>query len=378
MKICIPLRDHITQDLRLGNFRGEGRWERNALEAVSKSPLVTDVYTLGYEWDRGSSVSDKYRGSMTPEHSENTTLLMFDWNLSHASAFRYKGIVTNIFGGPWDAQIEEVNKFHSEYGNKFMFSTVYPYFYKNSETLLHLSKFIPKEDIIFLPYPSIPESHYDDRFYNKSLLWCWRIIFMRTLINGVKNHYLDDISSDPCRGSAALLYWAMNKLKEDKSLTLSIMTGWEKDEAKDFVDNQILWIKEDINDYFWSAAPLKPYLDIRSRVTIEYGKDWSEVLNRYSSSKLLLNYNDRFGGAEAAMFGVPFIGSGPRGIFTECPEYLYTGSVQTAFDTLDRLFTDHAFYTKTALSYNRYAVEHYSHEVFCKCLHDILVERNMV
>jgi len=363
MKICIPLRSPASSDLKLDNLRSESRWERQALEACVQSPLVDVVYTLGCSWHGGTAVSSKYKGPLGPNDAADTVLLVQDCNLGWITKYKYKAIIVNIFAGPWVEQLEAISEVVAQYGDRFIFSVGFPVLYRNEGAMSHLQKFLSKDNIVLLPQPGIPRPRYKDCFDNKTLLWAWRLIFF------------SQITTDPG------ITWALDKLREDDSLDLYILTGWKRNEVKDLVDGEVVWITENIEDYFWSREEFKPYIDLRSRVVVEYSLSWGAVLDKYSEAKLLAYCGKYFGGPplEAATFGVPFVGnSWTHGALVDCPGYLVASGAEEASVLLDRLMVDREFYVEKALSYHQYAVTNYTYASFCKNIYSILEERGIV
>jgi hypothetical protein len=360
--VCVWLRDPASSNLKEGNLRSEARWERQVLEACLQSPLIQNVYTAGCVWKDGSLVSTKYKGQINKESAKNSILLIQDWNFDRVTAYNYKGVIVNIFAGPWLNEIGEVSKAAARYGDRLVFTIGFPILYKNLSAISHLEKFLPKRNILSLPVPAIPASFYENRFNNKTLLWTWRLISVSAL------------ASNPG------LLWAFSKLRTDPSLTLSVLTGWKPSEVTDVIDGVAVKIKEPLTEYLWAKPELSEYKDLKNRVIIEDGIGWDQALKKYSQSKLLVVHGKYFGGPplEAAMHGVPFIGTSLKeGALAECPEYLYTGNTKEAYEMLDRLLIDEDFYVKTAKAYHDYAINLFSYTAFCNNLGVIFNSRGM-
>jgi len=381
MRVCISLRCSIGNNLWEDNLRSEPRWERLVLEACISNPEVTEIYTTGYEWPNGRLATEKYRGLIKSFSPHDCILLIQDWNASIITSHPFRAVIVNIFHGPWMEQIEEVKQTTAKLGNNIFFVIGHSVLYseeKNPTPPLpgeafnmrgrgnpkhsHLKNFTTMERLFYLPLPWIPQSYYEDRFFNKVLLFSQRLIFVHQLTN------------------STIIKWAMNKMQKNPELKLKILTGWCPGEPKDHINNVTFFLKEDINDYFWKLDELQPYLNIKDRVKIHLGIDWSDILRICSISKLYITHEKHYGGPpmEAGMFGIPFIGTGSWGALADCPDYIYTPCDKEACTILDRLMTDHDYYNKIALSYNKYAVETYSFDTFNKNMNTILRSQGII
>ena len=369
MKVCVSLRDPADTDLRKGNFRTEPRWERLALEACVSNPEITEIYTLGYDWRGGCSVTSKYKGVLRSSPTD-CVLLMQDWNHSTINSHRFKAAVVNIFHGPWIEQKAEIDNVRAKLNNNVFFVLGHPTLYEDialKRTGSKMSELVSIERILSLPVPWVPESRYQDRFEIKNLLFAARLITVSQM------------------GTFSQLLWALESLLADTSLHLTILNGWKPGEAKDLVAGKMVPVADDITNHFWQLEKFKPYQSVRDRVKIRSGLDWSEVLEENAKAKLLLT-SSNYGGSpmEAAMHGLPFVGiplphwTFRAGSMVSCPGFLWTESVEEMNATLSRLLTDRDFYTETALKYHDYAMETYSFDAFNNNLNQLLKSHGVI
>ena len=371
MKVCIALRQPIRNKLREENLRSEPRWERLALEACMQNTEITDIYTLGNVLPNAYNYTNKYRGILSyQEDASDCILLVQDWNTSICKLFNYKAIIAHIFHGPWEEQKEDIatvsnsmnKKLYFAFGHPSLFNTIaIPEDKPQTLSSIHMRNFIDIDQIVFLPLPWIPESRFKDRFFQNSLLYASRLIFVSDLT------------------TKDTLYWAFQKMLSNKDLTLRIITGWFPHEVKDYINNEPVYIKKDINDYFWTLEKFLPYKEaLSSRVKIYNNLDWNQILNAYQDTKLLLTHSINYGGApmEAAMHGVPFIGTSEiDGALVDCPDYLVAKGSDELVNILDSLYSDHEFYSKIAQSYHDYVMDLYSFDAFNKRLNNILKDK---
>jgi hypothetical protein len=77
------------------------------------------------------------------------------------------------------------------------------------------------------------------------------------------------------------------------------------------------------------------------------------------------------------MNGVPFVGNGRGFAMENCPGYLTVASEQEHIETLNRLMSDHDFYSRTATSYRDYVAKTYTYEAFNNNLNKILTDRGI-
>lgn len=382
MKICISLRDPAPTDLREGNLRSEGRWERQALEACISNPLVTDIYTAGYEWSGGKNITSKYRGQITKGVAPDTVLLIqdYNWNVITGSGYTYKAVLVNIFMGPWEPQKREIKNLVDKYGNKFMFTIGYPAALEGQA--LYLKDFIDVSNILVLPVPAVPAVVEGSNFNKKILLWPYRIIFFSSL------------------SEMPVIDWALQKLITYPDLELVVATGWNRDEAKEInsTGTDAYSITRDLNEVFWEVEKHKPFISARSRVKILYSIPWKEMLTTYSNTKLMLPHATYNGGSpcEAGMYGVPFIGNGNSMTFKDCEpsfvqtamhrdgatfrgcaEFLVAGNSDQHLAMLDKLLIDEEHYNKIGNAYRDFIRRTYTYESFNNHLNNILTSRGL-
>lgn len=364
MKICVHLRDDPPANLRLSNLRSEGRWEREVFEAVLQNPLVTDVFSSGYRWP---GQHEKYRGRIKNETSRGCILLMQDWNLSVLEDRKFAGVFVNIFAGPWLEQIPEIKAKYQEYGGKLFFTMGFPIIFREEfervartdgpepEKKSHLEQFLPRDNIFLLPVPGAPYVRETSNFDKKKLLLGQRLIFI---------NQLETIKT---------LFWSLEKLQQDPSLHLDILTGWKAEEVKDYVDAQVVY-RDDIWKYFWENPAFTAYRDVANRVNIHLELDWETTLGLYSEAKLLVTYGKLFGGPpiEAGMHGVPFVGTAKTGALGDCSLYQYAENEDEACRLLDKLHSDEEHYNRIGSSYRRYVETHYTYEAFNDTLNNLI------
>jgi hypothetical protein len=356
MKVCIGIRDALSDNLRSDNLRSESRWERQVLEALLDNPMVTDVYTSGYCWGKNHA---KYRGKVNTY--DDVILITHDYSPYHIGQHNWKAIITNIFCGPWNCQVDEVNNYITRFGKRFLFTIGYRSSYEAQ--VEYLGKFTNKDCICYLPCPSAPYVIKGSGFDRKILLWPYRIIFLRTIYE-----------SPPIK-------WALQKLQKDPSLMLKIVTGWKPNEVKDLENGVAVNLKTDMNEYIWTRPEFSPYLSVRKQVELIGSADWDIMLSYYAHAKIALPH-ERYGGGppvEAGMHGVPFIGKQIiNAPYADCPNYLWTESSEEQITLLERLHTDREFYDLIANSYRDYTEKEHSYDAFNKQLNAILIERNLV
>jgi hypothetical protein len=381
MKVCISLRDPATPDLQDGNMRSEPRWERQVLEACTRNPEVTEIYTAGYEWQNGKNICSKYKGKLSTSSPNDCILIIQDWNTSVINSHPFKAAVVNIFHGPWLEQKQEVLNAIAKFKGNIFFTMGFPVLYaeelgptgpspglpysirsRTSLSSSHLENFTSKDNIYLLPVPGIPEGKFENNFNKTTLLWVSRLVFLNQLENSLT------------------LDWSLSKLDKDPSLTLEILTGWEKHEVKDYINEQVVFLEENINDAFFKLNKFQKYSHLKNRVQVHCSLSWRQVLATYGKAKLLTTHHKHYGGPplEASMHGVPFIGTANIGALGDCSEYLYTAAETDACDLLEKLLTDSEFYEKTAKDYYNYAVKTYSYDSFNKNLCQILKSRNII
>lgn len=385
--VCLSLRDPIPRNLKEGNLRSEGRWERFALEAFTTNPEVEGIYTLGYEWTGGKSVSPKYKGILPNRRVEKCVLVLQDWNnaIYKIGEYQFLAAVINIFKGPWLDQKEQIAEKQRVLKGNLFFTMGHPDTYLREFTggedhrewltdikspkvmSAHLVNFVDSDHFFFLPLPWIPKSCFQDKFNNKVLLYGNRLNFLNDLLE------------------QKTFLWALQKLSEDSSLSLRVITGWNQQAARnyDVKTGTVTYLHEigqEMNNFFWTYPEAQNYIGVRNRVFIHYSLDYPQVLAEYSNAKLLIEHATHHGGPsmEAAMHGVPFVGMPGGGSLAYCPDYLTTVDSNIACNLLDNLMSDHKFYQKIAGSYHDYVMKTYSFDAFNSTLNTYLKGKGLI
>lgn len=361
--ICVALRDPAPSNLRGNNLRSEGRWERQALEALSVNPEVSNLYTSGYEWSSGCG---NYRGLISSATAGRCVLVTQDWNASVASQYNYKACMINIFSGLWPFQIDEFRQINRNiYSDKIMFTLGFSVFYRSSDMINHMLKFIDSTDNIhYLPVPGAPYISNEDHFNRDQILWAGRRIFFSELYD------------------TEAIHWALGRLNKDEKLKLCILTGFFPNEIREYRNGiEYYDVQEEINSLFWRQEPLQPYVHLRPRVEINYAVGWDTALAKYDASKLMAYYGKHFGGPpiEASMHGVPFVASHEgNGALADCPNYVTCHSEKEACTIFDRLMDDQDYYNKIANSYRKFTSETYTYDKFNENLIALLKQKELI
>jgi hypothetical protein len=353
MKICVHLRDECTENLQSSNLRGEPRWERQALEALTSNIEVTDLYTSGKIWPNGQKYCSKYRGLIHKSHSSDVILVTHDWNYDVLLAGNYKGYIANIHSGPWATQKEEVQKKDWDMHRKIIFTYGYPVFQKTHEP--YLQQFINKSQIYCLPVPGAPQVYDNTENFNKKiLLYPIRPIFAQTIF--------DEIS----------IQWALQQLEKDSSLQLVITSAVDFNTLPDIKNKN--FIQE-----FKQQAKVKD--NLFTRITFRSALNWNDLMNIYSQTKLMIAFNSTgFGGpaVEPAMYGIPYTNHKSDGALTLITEWIKTNSNEEALSAFDRLLIDKEYYELKSQAYQRYVDDTYTYKAFNANLNKILQQQGLL
>lgn len=373
MKVCISLRDHSTQDPRQGNLRSEARWERQALEACMSNPAITEIYTAGCRWHDGHKMTAKYKGMAYARNVSDMILLMQDWNTEIIN-YGFKAAVINIFSGPWLEQQDAVKEAFAKYNGNIWFTIGFPVMLRNELGIdkadrsaegglnhtSHLEKFLPRDHILCLPVPAAPYTTNTNNFDKKKLLWVSRLIFITQMADSLT------------------LEWSLQKLVEDPTLHLEVLTGWLPSEVKTYINEQVVYV-DDIAKGFWELEKFQKYAVVQDRVSFPLNLHWSDILAKYREAKLLTTHGKMFGGPpiEAGMHAVPFVGGLPTGALLDCPDYLYAPEPE-ACRLLDKLLTDQAYYEHIGNSYRVYVSDNYTYAAFNRNLNKLLADQGLL
>lgn len=349
----------VTTALRDDPFRGEMRWERQALEALLLSDKVDRVYSLlGSVW-KSSSERPKKLVDVVSNSDVKDTVGIFYYYYNIAKSFSFRGVLFNFHIGPGMTP-EEYEYFKSIYGSKFVLT--HDCAVGNSVRQKIVEEQYGVGAVVNLPTPGVPSIHNCNNFDKDIILVYVKNLF--ALFRYPQTYWGD------------LFPWIADKLREDSNKKVLFVTGYCRADL-DFAGIH------DMESEFWSYVTTRCLVPFKDRIMLMGAVGWGDILRTLSNTKIVIGPTSTGGmPIEAASYGIPMVGTtgSSRASISYTKDFL--ASEQSLdhkyFELMDKLYYDRDFYTKTGSSYRDFVEKFYTYDAFTNRLFDIFAERGMV
>lgn len=349
-----------------GNWRGEPRWESNAVDALldqgrtvhsttdiwlSPDPRPPNLYDLNMDWVEQSVqisygvASEIYTGA-------------------YPAGLNPKYRLVQYYDGPTQETRDTFFKYAKNAPGSIVATTAFQAGLQSSR----LKQVLGAENVEWVAGPTVPCVHWDHcSFEQTGLLWAHRNFV------GLAEHQTNEMKK--------LFSLVASWLNTDPALEVVMLVTWPSIE----IGNRF---KQDGLDYFFSFACTTPLTPFKDRVKVHTSKHWIEVLEIMSKTKLVISPAEQFGGPpfEAGSYGIPsilqrqvnpFVSENGQPLF---PEVLgvQQGASQEFLNTLERLHTDRDFYCKHGNGYRKYIDKYATYAAFVARLEEIATRRGWV
>lgn len=363
LKYLVHCTAPATVSFKHGNWRGEPRWESNAVDALltqgktvhsttniwlSPDPRPTNLYDMNPDW-----MEESVQISYGVPHEIHTG--------SYPPAAKPKYRIVQYQDGPSQQKKDTFLR----YDRALPGSIAATCSFKSGSYLSRLQKVLGKDNVYWTYGPTVPQvfpAH--DSFTQPNLLWAYR--------NFCKYAEHDR------KGMTTLFGKVADYLRSDTNAKLVML-------IQPLTAEQATAISQDCRAFFLSFSftnALQPFLD---RVEVYTALDWCQVLQLMSETKLIISPAEPLGGPpfEAASYGVPTIFERNTNPFIETkgnllfPEVLRApaGFSKPFFTQLDRLNSDSAFYHKHGNAYRNFVDQHATYEAYVNKLEEIATQR---
>ncbi len=365
LKYLCHLTAPVTTTFNADNYRGEPRWERNAVDALlTQGKTVHSTNRIWYsELAKPSNLHDE---------------LHLDW-LEESALISY-GVPHEIHTGSYpeaadpkyrivqyqDGPSEKTKDTFLKYDRRLSGSIVATCAFKSHDYMAKLQAVLGTGNVEWTYGPTVPCVHEDhDSFTKKNLLWAYR-------------NFAYFAEHHP-NGMMRLMEKVSKYLKDDPELRLVILVQPNSDSE----ENRRV-IQTDCRQYFLSfpfAKVLHPYLD---RVDVHTSIHWHQVMDIMSNTRLVISPAEPLGGPpfEAASFGIPIVleqGTNPfidngRPMF---PELLSAphGFSDSWFEKIEKLFADENYFHTHGNAYRAFVKQHATFEAYVRKLDEIAAKR---
>lgn len=363
LKYLVHCTAPATVSFKHGNWRGEPRWESNAVDALltegktvhsttniwlSEAPRPSNLYDMNPDW-----MEESIQISYGVPHEIHTGY--------YPPEAKPKYRVVQYHDGPSSATKDTFLKYDRELPG----SIVATCSFKSGAYISRLQKVLGGQNVEWTFGPTVPRVYNDhDGFQQPNLLWAYR-------------NFCTYADNDP-RGMKTLFAKVADFLRQDTNARLVMLIQPHNAQSAEA-------IAKDCRAFFLSYSftkPLTPYLD---RVEVLTAIDWCQVLDIMSKTKMIISPAEPLGGPpfEAASYGVPIVMEQNTNPFLESPRNPMFPEVLMAqrgcsgqfFNQLERLFSDSAFYHKHGDAYRTFVEQRATYGAYVRKIEEIAAKR---
>lgn len=352
----------IEDDISGGNLIGEGRWERNILDALIRDGR--DVYVVPWNntgiYEPGSPriwKSPKMKPANLHDYNELSSIedTLF---LGHSPCSRLdipvpaKYYVLQFFNGPDGSASSEFKTLLSKS------PALVTYNFPRRAAQYEMG--FGAENTFCIHGPAVPQVYSGtNNFKAPYLLWISKVLWA----------WAHDGKMVPIL--TKIFEWCASALKKDPALKLGFLLGVVGP----------LKNKTELEEWFWLQKFSAPLVSVKSQVEFFHAVPWNMVDTILKQTRLIVHPWLGFGGPpyETAAHGIPMIlcesghpfqGQNQQPLF---PEVI---SVSSQYDSsfikkLDQLFTDEQFYIKIGSAYRAFVNNNGSYAAYLSKLDNI-------
>lgn len=357
MKFVVNLTSpNVTNSLKGGNFRGEPRWERQAVEALLEHGHTVNTIMSG-AWTGTAKPGNLHYG--LPSNPQDFIGMAHDFQPASVPPI-FKASIFNMFSIHYFRDIpEKVKEYKNKYGNNLIFTQGY---YKSANEK-DIIKAVGTSNYEYLGVPGIPKIYEGDNFNKKKILWISRGIHLHAF-PGKENPEL-----------VTFIDWVISKLEKDPALEFIICSGLSQRDMD--------WQKWNctVEERIFQSSIIQKLQPYRNRIQVPIDLDWNKILDLMEDVKLSVSIApDRWGGppVESAGYGIPYVHIAPPAMF----EHMDGGCLASSdnihrLKIYDKLMDNHSFYRSEGDKYREFTRKHHTYEAFNKRVLEILSSRGI-
>jgi len=360
MKYLLNISVNINSNLMLENFRGEGRWERNVLNALLLNNR--QVHTTRNVWfSQEPRPSNLYNG-LNEEWLPDSTLLVHGAGRSlFIERNDARSYMVQFHETPFGEAKEEFLKYLKENRIIATVASWNPFIHNQ------LASNFGKENIYRMSGAMVPYvDNSADNFRAPFFTWSYRNF----------RSYIEEKPKD----IENLLSFLEPILKNEPETRIQILVGlWDTTRFGTLPE------KEDIKDWVFNFPVMKKFSHLHNQIDIHVNIHWNEVLSLLKKTRFIISPAEPLGcpAYEAAMFGIPTIMNQEVNPFMTLnkgalfPELLLSNkNIDHNFlQHLNRLQNDYNFYKITGSAYRRFTEETATFKAYANQLDLINKER---
>lgn len=358
MKFAVNLTSPTVVDsLKKGNYRGEPRWERQAVEALLEGGH--EVYTLmDGSWSPPHTKPGNLHYTVNSNIAKDCVGIAHDFQPASVPPI-FKAQIFNMFSIHYFRDLpDKVQEYKNKYGRNLIFTQGY-YGTPNEQDII---KAAGQDYYEYLPVPGIPKIHDVDNFNKKRIVW---------LSRGIHLHAFPDKENPEL---VPFIDWVKSKLEQDNQLEFFIIPGLGQRDMD--------WQKWNctVEERVFQSPIMQRLNPWRSQIKVVCDVGWDEILDIMADTKLSVSVApDRWGGppVEAAMYGIPYVSPAHPHCFMHVGGHISTHAIGDRIRAYDKLFTDHNHYRSTGDSLRNFCRDHYTYESFRNHLMRMLAARGI-
>ena len=363
-KYLVHLTAPVTTTFKADNYRGEPRWERNAVEALllagkpvhsttkiwlSDLPKPVNLYDMNLDW-----MDESIQISYGVPHEIHTGVYPAEANPKYR--------VVQYHDGPTEATKDTFLKYHRNNPGSIVATCCF----KSGAYIQKLQNVLGRENVEWTYGPMLPtvfENH--DSFSQPNLLWAYR-------------NFCSYADLDP-HGMEQLFGRVAGYMRSNPALRLVILAQPHNEISKAALEG-------DCKAWFLNLFSAREMKVLADRVDVLTNIHWHQVLDIFSKTRLVISPAEPLGGPpfEAASYGIPIVLERSTNPFVDesgCP--LFNGLLSAShgfsnefFNLLDQLYHHQEFYQSHGNLYRSFVKQHATYETYINKLDEIAKKRN--
>lgn len=365
LKYLCHLTAPVTSKLSSDNHRGEGRWERNVVDALTTQGC--EVHTTTAVWHSSLQTPKTYHDNVNQEWVNDSIQISYGVDKKIYTGYYPDGLdpkyrIVQYFDGP----TEKTKDSFFQYDRKNAKSIICTHSFKAWEYERRLENVLGKENIEWVIGPTVPFVVDEaDNFRKPILFWSYRNFIS----------YVVDYPTEMKK----LFDKLFSYMKEDPTLQLKILIHFSHGEL---YRNEIY---ADPIGWFLNLPFGKQFSTYKDRIELVWHLDWFKILEIQKETCLNIAPAEPLGGPpfEAGMYGIPMIFQNEINVFQDrnrnlCfPEVLQAPrGINDSFLTfLDQLRYDKDTYHKYGNACRNFIKQNATYEAYVNKIKSISEKR---
>lgn len=347
----------INTIIRGENLRGEGRWERNVLDALISAGREVYLTDMKRFWRSPNPPPPNLHCYSELTDLTNTVFLGHAPPMRMDIPVKCHRYILQWFNGPDDNAHGEFLDLVAKNPGSVIATYNYLLKAKQYESKLH------PQNTRCIQGPAIPHTFNTDNFDKPYLLWSSKQLW----------EWMRTPSLHPFL--IGLFDWVRVILEKNPSTRLAFLLG-----TMGNMQN-----KEEVAKWFWNSPVSGPLQHLKSRLDIFYQIEWTDVFKVLEQTKLIMNPHLGYGGPpwEAGAFGIPIILTANGHPFhtvnkdLQFPQVIQIDEhypLDVLVPVLNRLYSDRDFYTDVGNAYRRHTTNWGTYDAYIRQLDQVCKE----